>query len=135
LQIHKIETFLLLYSSSQTLWRCQRYKSLPHLLSDSNNDQHWYRRLGECVDWLPTLQKGFHERIILYLLGKSVADRINLVSTLKKWHSRSSTAVSMALTEIMAKVCGVSVCDLGEVKLERKCPNPIRKKQIGKIIH
>src|SRR5690554_5045581 len=63
---------------------------------------------GECVDWLPTLHKGFHERIIPYLIGKSVVDRIKLVSIVKKWHSRSATAVSMALTEIMAKTAKVS---------------------------
>ncbi|NOU88226.1 mandelate racemase/muconate lactonizing enzyme family protein [Paenibacillus sp. LMG 31460] len=77
---------------------------------------------GECVDWLPTLHKGFQERIIPYLIGKSVTDRITLVRTLKKWHSRSAAAVSMALTEIMAKTCSLSVCDLWGGKFREKVP-------------
>nr|WP_255724672.1 mandelate racemase/muconate lactonizing enzyme family protein [Shimazuella soli] len=67
---------------------------------------------GECIDWLPTLEKGFRERIIPFLVGKKITDRAHLVATIQKWHKRIAAGVSMALTEILAKVAGLSVCDL-----------------------
>lgn len=77
---------------------------------------------GECVDWLPTLHKGFQERIIPYLIGKSAADRNILIQTIKKWHARAASAVSMAVTEILAKACEISVIDLWGGKLREKVP-------------
>ncbi|MDQ0899028.1 MULTISPECIES: mandelate racemase/muconate lactonizing enzyme family protein [unclassified Paenibacillus] len=122
MQIHKIETFPLLYRLPKPYGDANGIKAYRtcYLIRITTNTgiEGW----GECVDWLPTLQKGFHERIIPYLIGKSVTDRSNLVSTLKKWHSRSSAAVSMALTEIMAKSCGISVCDLWGGKFREKVP-------------
>nr|WP_306812695.1 mandelate racemase/muconate lactonizing enzyme family protein [Paenibacillus soyae] len=77
------------------------------ILTDSGIDG-W----GECSDWLPTLQKGFEARIIPYLLGQDARERTRLVGEIAKWHKRSASAVSMALTEIFAKHSQVSVCQL-----------------------
>jgi D-galactarolactone cycloisomerase len=77
---------------------------------------------GECADWLPTLEKGFHDRIIPYLLGKKATDRIQIVTTIKKWNKRSASGISMALTEIVAKSAGLSVCDLWGGKLRDSIP-------------
>ncbi|NOU98708.1 mandelate racemase/muconate lactonizing enzyme family protein [Paenibacillus planticolens] len=120
--IRKIETFPLLYLLPKRYGDANGMKAyrtcyLIRITTDAGVEG-W----GECVDWLPTLHKGFQERIIPFLIGKSVADRITLVRTLKKWHSRSSAAVSMALTEIMAKTCYVSVCDLWGGKFREKVP-------------
>jgi L-alanine-DL-glutamate epimerase-like enolase superfamily enzyme len=112
LKIQKIETFPLFYNLPIPYGDANGIKSyrtsyLIRMTTDTGIEG-W----GECIDWLPTLHKGFHERIIPYLIGKSVADRNNLVQSIKKWHSRAASAISMAATEIMAKACGVTVCDL-----------------------
>jgi len=122
LHIQKIETFPLFYRLPKPYgdangMKMYRTSYLIRITADTGVEG-W----GECVDWLPTLHKGFQDRIIPYLIGKSVFDRTQLVRTLKKWHSRSAAAVSMALTEIMAEVCGVSVCDLWGGKLREKVP-------------
>lgn len=122
MQIRKIETFPLLYRLPKPYGDANGMKAYRTCYLIKITTDTGVEGWGECVDWLPTLHKGFHERIIPYLIGKSVADRISLVRTLKKWHSRSSAAVSMALTEIMAKICGVSVCDLWGGKFREIVP-------------
>jgi D-galactarolactone cycloisomerase len=67
---------------------------------------------GECIDWLPLLEKGFKERIIPFLVGKEATQRLQLVKTIKKWDQRAAAGVSMALTEIVATYAGLNVCDL-----------------------
>ncbi|EGL17678.1 MULTISPECIES: mandelate racemase/muconate lactonizing enzyme family protein [unclassified Paenibacillus] len=120
--IHKIETFPLFYRLPAAYGDANGIKSyrtnyLFRITTDTGVEG-W----GECVDWLPTLHKGFQERIIPYLIGKPIVDRSKLVLTLKKWHSRAATAVSMALTEILAKSSGLSVCDLWGGKYRDKVP-------------
>lgn len=77
---------------------------------------------GECSDWLPTLHKGFCERMIPYMIGKPVVNRSQLVLSLNKWHPRAAAAVSMALTEILAKSGGLSVCDFWGGKYREQVP-------------
>ncbi|MFS0838625.1 mandelate racemase/muconate lactonizing enzyme family protein [Paenibacillus sp. 1P03SA] len=120
--IHTIETFPLLYRLPAPYGDANGIKSyrtayLFRITTDTGVEG-W----GECVDWLPTLHKGFQERIIPYLTGKPVVERSKLVLTLKKWHSRAATAVSMALTEILAKSGGLSICDLWGGKYRDKVP-------------
>jgi L-alanine-DL-glutamate epimerase-like enolase superfamily enzyme len=122
MQIRKIETFPLFYRIPKPYGDANGIKSyrtcyLIRITTDTGIEG-W----GECADWLPTLHKGFHERIIPYLIGKSIFNRIIMVQVIKKWHSRAAAAVSMALTEIMAKTSGVSVCNLWGGKLRDKVP-------------
>nr|WP_206529423.1 mandelate racemase/muconate lactonizing enzyme family protein [Brevibacillus sp. SYP-B805] len=77
---------------------------------------------GEVIDWLPTLAVGFQDRIIPFLLGKPATERLHLVNTIKKWHQRSAAGVSMALTEIVAKKAGLSICELWGGKLHDYIP-------------
>ncbi|MBP1964103.1 mandelate racemase/muconate lactonizing enzyme family protein [Paenibacillus aceris] len=120
--IRKIDTFPLFYRLPKPYGDANGMKTyrtcyLIRITTDTGVEG-W----GECIDWLPTLHKGFKERIIPFLIGKRVADRNTIVWTLKKWHSRSSAAVSMALTEILAKIGNVSVCDLWGGKFREKVP-------------
>jgi D-galactarolactone cycloisomerase len=112
MQIERVETYPLLYRLTQPYGDangCKKYRAcyLIRIVTTSGADG-W----GEAVDWLPTLDKGFRERIIPYLIGKRVTDRLRLVEVISKWHQRSAAAVSMALTEITAKLAGLSVCEL-----------------------
>lgn len=120
--IRKIDTFPLLYHLPKPYGDANGLKAYRTCYLIRITTDLGVEGWGECVDWLPTLHKGFQERIIPYLIGKSVADRTILVRTLNKWHSRSATAVSMALTEIMAKTCHISVCDLWGGKVREKVP-------------
>ncbi|MDQ0058084.1 mandelate racemase/muconate lactonizing enzyme family protein [Paenibacillus harenae] len=115
--IRNIDTYPLYYSIAQPYGDANGIKSYRtafyiRITTDSGIDG-W----GECIDWLPTLQKGFDERIIPFLIGKKATERTRLVQTVAKWHSRAASAVSMALTEIFAKSCGISICDLWGGKL------------------
>ncbi|WP_368784386.1 hypothetical protein, partial [Acinetobacter baumannii] len=65
---------------------------------------------GECIDWLPMLEKGFQERMIPYLIGKNATNRTYIVNHIKKWNRRAAACVSMALTEIIAKHANLSIC-------------------------
>jgi len=112
LRIARIETFPLLYQLPKPYGDANGYKKyrtcfLFKIVTDTGIEG-W----GECIDWLPTLQKGFQERIIPYLIGKSAIERLPLVKTIKKWHQRAAAGVSMALTEITAKQANLSICDL-----------------------
>ncbi|PLT34516.1 mandelate racemase/muconate lactonizing enzyme family protein [Bacillus sp. V5-8f] len=122
MQIEKIETFPLLYKLSEPYGDANGYKKyrtcyLIRIITKSGIDG-W----GECIDWLPTLQVGFKERIIPYLIGKPATDRLQLVNTIKKWHQRAAAAVSMALTEIAAKYSNLNICDLWGGKYRDSIP-------------
>ncbi|TKI54709.1 mandelate racemase/muconate lactonizing enzyme family protein [Brevibacillus antibioticus] len=112
LQIERVETYPLLHRLSQAYGDANGYKRyrtsyLIRIITRAGIDG-W----GEIIDWLPTLHKGFCERIIPYLLGKQVDNRVAIVDVIGKWHQRSASGVSMALTEILAKAAGLSVCQL-----------------------
>lgn len=122
MQIERIETFPMLYPLSQPYGDANGYKKyrscyLIRIVTNSGIDG-W----GEVIDWLPTLDKGFQERIIPFLVGKRATDRLKLVNIVKKWHQRSAAGVSMALTEIAAKQAGMSVCELWGGKLHDHIP-------------
>ncbi|MFF0825586.1 mandelate racemase/muconate lactonizing enzyme family protein [Brevibacillus sp. NPDC003359] len=112
LQIERVETYPLFHRLSQAYGDANGYKRyrtsyLIRIITRSGIDG-W----GEIIDWLPTLHKGFCERIIPYLLGKQVDNRVAIVDVIGKWHQRLASGVSMALTEILAKAAGLSVCQL-----------------------
>ncbi len=77
---------------------------------------------GECVDWLPTIVKGFEDRIIPYLLGKSVADRQQLLRTVSQWHPRAAAGLSMAFSEIVAQHARISITDLWGGRWRHRIP-------------
>jgi len=121
-QIEHIETYPLLYELPRPYGDANGYKKyrtcyLIRIVTKSGLDG-W----GEIIDWLPTLDKGFRERIIPYLIGKQATQRLHLVKIIKKWHQRAAAGVSMALTEIAAKQAGMSVCDLWGGKLHERIP-------------
>ncbi|MFY0545303.1 mandelate racemase/muconate lactonizing enzyme family protein [Brevibacillus sp. H7] len=112
MQIERIETYPLLYRLQQPYGDANGYKKyrtcyLIRIITRSGVDG-W----GEIVDWLPTLHKGFVERIVPYLLGKQATAHLPLIDVVGKWHQRAAAGVSMALTEIVAKRAGLSVCEL-----------------------
>ncbi|MBN2983658.1 enolase C-terminal domain-like protein [Cohnella algarum] len=122
MRIHKVDCFPLFYRLPKPYGdangiKAYRSSFLVRLTSDSGVEG-W----GECSDWLPALQAGFRERIIPYLTGKPVADRAEWIRTIAKWHARAAAAVSMAATEMVAKSCGISVCELWGGKLRDKVP-------------
>lgn len=122
LLIRRIDTFPLYYAIPQPYGDAngiKSYRSAFYIrITTDSGLQGW----GECADWLPTLQQGFQDRIIPYLIGKNANDRTKLVRTIAKWHARSASAVSMALTEIFAKSCGKSVSELWGGKQREKVP-------------
>ncbi|USG67582.1 mandelate racemase/muconate lactonizing enzyme family protein [Brevibacillus ruminantium] len=122
MQIARVETFPLLHRLSQPYGDANGYKKYRSCFLIRITTQSGLEGWGEAVDWLPTLEKGFVERITPYLLGKMATNRLDLVATIAKWHQRSATAVSMALTEILAKKAGVSLCDLWGGALHEKIP-------------
>ncbi|GED70646.1 putative isomerase YitF [Brevibacillus reuszeri] len=122
MQIERVETYPLLHRLSQAYGDANGYKRyrtsyLIRVITRSGIDG-W----GEVIDWLPTLDKGFRERIVPYLLGKQASNRIALVDVISKWHQRSAAGVSMALTEIAAKSAGMSVCELWGGKIHSTIP-------------
>jgi D-galactarolactone cycloisomerase len=122
MQIERVETYPLLYRLPQAYGDANGYKRyrtsyLFRLITRSGADG-W----GEVVDWLPTLDRGFRERIIPFLMGKQATDRLAIVQVVGKWHQRSAAGISMALTEIVAKASGLSVCDLWGGPIHRSIP-------------
>ncbi|WP_232698406.1 mandelate racemase/muconate lactonizing enzyme family protein [Brevibacillus daliensis] len=110
--IERIDTYPCLYELPTPYGDANGYKKYRSCylikITTCSGIEGW----GECIDWLPTLDVGFRERIIPYLIGKNATDRIKVSKVIKKWHQRAATAVSMALTEIMAKATGLFVCQL-----------------------
>ncbi len=122
LTIERIETYPLLYQLKQPYGDANGYKKyrsthLVRIITRSGLDG-W----GECVDWLPTLEAGFRERLIPFLLGKLATDRLQLVQVIEKWHRRAAASVSMALTEIVAKWARLSVSELWGGARHRQIP-------------
>jgi D-galactarolactone cycloisomerase len=122
LKIKNVETFPLLYKLPVPYGDANGYKKYRSCFLFKITTDSGIEGWGECADWLPTLEKGFHDRIIPYLLGKKATDRIQIVTTIKKWNKRSASGISMALTEIVAKSAGLSVCDLWGGKLRDSIP-------------
>lgn len=110
--IDRIETFPCLYRVSKPYGDANGLKKYRSCYVIKITTRSGYEGWGEVIDWLPTLDIGFRERIIPYLLGKEATDRSRLVKTIHQWHQRSAAGVSMALTEIVAKKAGLSVCEL-----------------------
>ncbi|MGO0062043.1 mandelate racemase/muconate lactonizing enzyme family protein [Brevibacillus fluminis] len=122
LTIERVETYPLLYRLQEPYGDANGYKQyrscyLIRVITIDGVDG-W----GECIDWLPTVDVGFHKRIIPFLIGKNAANRLALTGAIKKWHQRAATAVSMALTEIVAKWAGISVCELWGGRLHEQIP-------------
>ncbi|WP_027416980.1 mandelate racemase/muconate lactonizing enzyme family protein [Aneurinibacillus terranovensis] len=112
MQIEKVETFPLLYKLSKPYGDANGFKKYRTCFLLRITTKSGIEGWGECIDWLPTLDKGFHDRIIPFLIGKQATDRTKLVKIIKKWHQRAAAGVSMALTEIVAKKARLSICDL-----------------------
>ncbi|GAX90220.1 mandelate racemase/muconate lactonizing enzyme family protein [Effusibacillus lacus] len=120
--IERIDTFPLLYQLPQPYGDANGYKKYRSCYLFRITTRSGIEGWGEIIDWLPTLDKGFRERIIPCLLGKKATDRLHLVKTVKKWHQRTAAGVSMALTEIVAKSAGLSVTDLWGGAWREKVP-------------
>ncbi|WP_139489930.1 mandelate racemase/muconate lactonizing enzyme family protein [Brevibacillus dissolubilis] len=120
--IERIETFPLLHECSRPYGDANGYKKYRSCYLIRITTKSGYQGYGECIDWLPTLEKGFQERIIPYLIGKRATDRTNLTKIIKKWHMRSAAAVSMALTEIIAQKAGLHITDLWGGKIHDTVP-------------
>lgn len=122
MQIERVETYPLLYRLPEAYGDANGYKRyrttyLIRVITRSGIDG-W----GEILDWLPTLHVGFQQRIAPFLIGKKATDRRGIIEVVKKWHQRSAAGVSMALTEIVAKQTGLSVCELWGGKVHGKIP-------------
>lgn len=112
MKIDRIETFPCLYQVPKPYGDANGWKKYRTCYLIKITTRSGYTGWGECIDWLPTLEKGFQERIIPYLLGKDVTDHHQLVKVLQKWHRRAAAGVSMAFTEILAQKARLSVCEL-----------------------
>jgi len=112
LRIVNVETFPLMYPLQQPYGDANGYKTFRSSFLFKITTHSGITGWGECVDWLPTLTRGFEDKIIPYLIGKQATNRFQLVQQIKKWHQRSAAGVSLALTEIVAKFSGVSITDL-----------------------
>jgi D-galactarolactone cycloisomerase len=111
-KIERVDIFPLFYPLDEPYGDANGYKKYRTCLLLRVTTKSGITGWGECIDWLPTLEKGFRERIIPFLIGKKATDRLHIVQIIKKWHQRAATGVSMALTEIVAKSSNLSVCDL-----------------------
>lgn len=122
MQIERVETYPLLHRLTKPYGDANGYKKYRSCYLLKITTRSGIEGWGEIIDWLPTLDKGMKERIIPYLIGKQATDRLQLVKIIKKWHQRAAAGVSMALTEIVAKKAGLSVCDLWGGKFHRHIP-------------
>jgi D-galactarolactone cycloisomerase len=122
LRIERIETYPLLHKITKPYGDANGFKKYRTCYLIKIVTQSGIEGWGECIDWLPTLEIGFQERIIPYLIGKNAANRSQLVKVIKKWHQRAAAGVSMALTEILAKKAGLSICDLWGGKWHESIP-------------
>lgn len=110
--ITHVDIYPLMYPLKQPYGDANGYKKYRSSFIFRITTQSGITGWGECSDWLPTLVKGFEGRIIPYLIGKQATDRVQIIQHIQKWHKRAGAAVSMALTEIVAKFGGLSICDL-----------------------
>ncbi|BCJ86692.1 mandelate racemase/muconate lactonizing enzyme family protein [Effusibacillus dendaii] len=112
MEIAKVDTFPLLYRLTHPYGDANGYKKYRSCFLIRITTRSGIEGWGEVIDWLPVLEKGFRERIIPFLIGKKATDRLSLVKIIKKWHQRSASGVSQALTEIAAKSAGFSICEM-----------------------
>ncbi|SEN13729.1 mandelate racemase/muconate lactonizing enzyme family protein [Lihuaxuella thermophila] len=112
MEISKIDTFPLFCRLTKPYGDANGYKYYRSCYLFRITTQSGIEGWGEVVDWLPTLDVGFRERIIPFLIGKKATQKNKLVHVIKKWNQRIASGVSMALTEIIAKSSRLSVCDL-----------------------
>ena len=112
MNIARIDTFPLFYPLKQPYGDANGIKHYRSCFLFRITTQSGIVGWGECVDWLPALTKGFEDRIIPYLIGKSALNRLQLVEHIRRWHQRAAAGVSMALTEIAARYSRLSICDL-----------------------
>lgn len=122
MKIVKIETYPLLHKLTAPYGDANGYKYYRSCYLIRIFTQSGYSGWGEVIDWLPTLDYGFRERIIPYLIGKDAMNYTELVTTIAKWHKRSATGVSMALTEILAQAADRSICELWGGALHTQIP-------------
>ncbi|MFA5535919.1 MAG: mandelate racemase/muconate lactonizing enzyme family protein [Bacillota bacterium] len=122
MKISLVETFPLYYPLKQPYGDANGYKQYRSCFLIRITTQSGLSGWGECTDWLPALMVGFEKQIIPFLLGKKALDQAQLVQYIKKWHLRSASAVSMALTEIAANFSGLSICDLWGGKFRSEIP-------------
>jgi D-galactarolactone cycloisomerase len=120
--IQQIETYPLFFRLQEPYGDANGYKHYRTCYLFRIRTQSGVDGWGECIDWLPTLEQGFRNRIIPFLIGKKITDRSKLVATIQKWHGRIAAGVSMALTEILAKQAGLHVCDLWGGARRKKIP-------------
>ncbi len=120
--IKQVDTFPLLYRLPQPYGDANGYKKYRTCCLFRLRTESGLEGWGECVDWLPTLELGFRERIVPFLIGKAATNRRPLVKIINKWHQRIATGVSMALTEIAAKAAGLSICDLWGGRWQAQVP-------------
>lgn len=112
MRIDRIETFPCLYRVPKPYGDANGLKKYRSCYLIKITTHSGYTGWGECIDWLPTLEKGFRERIIPFLIGKEATDHNQLIQVVSKWHKRAATAVSMALMEILAQKARLSICEL-----------------------
>lgn len=112
MKIVKVETYPLLYRLTEPYGDANGFKKYRSCFLIKVVTESGIEGWGECIDWLPTLQYGFQQRIIPFLVGKDCTNRTQLVDVIKKWHERSAAAVSMALTDIIAKYANLHICEL-----------------------
>ncbi|WCK56731.1 mandelate racemase/muconate lactonizing enzyme family protein [Aneurinibacillus sp. Ricciae_BoGa-3] len=112
MQIERIDTFPLLHKLTKAYGDANGYKRYRTCflirITTKSGVQGW----GECIDWLPALEQVFQYRITPYLLGKKATDRLTVVKEASRWNKRAAAGVSMALTDIVAKAAGLSLCNL-----------------------
>jgi len=122
MEIAKVETYPMIHKLREYYGDANGYKKYrtSYLIKITTIDgvEGW----GESVDWLPTLEKGFIERIVPYLIGKQANHRTKLCQHISKWNQRAAVGVSMALTEIIAKYANLSICDLWGGSLRERVP-------------
>lgn len=111
-EICKVDTFPLFYRLIKPYGDANGYKNYRSCYLFRITTKSGIEGWGEVVDWLPTLDLGFRERIIPFLIGKKATQKNQLIHVIKKWNQRIASGVSMALTEIIAKSSGLTICDL-----------------------
>lgn len=122
LEIQSVETFPLYVPLREPYGDANGYKSYRSSFVIRIQSRSGLEGWGECAGWLPVLEKVFKEHIIPFLLGKKSTDRMELVKKVRKWYPGAAAGVSMALTEILAKMAGVHVCDVWGGMSRRKIP-------------
>jgi D-galactarolactone cycloisomerase len=109
--ITSVETYPLYYRLPVPYGDANGYKRYRSLFLIRIQTAYGLSGWGECSDWLPTLHIGFRDRIIPFLLGRTILDRSLIEKTVAKWHRRAAAAVSMALADLAAKAADISLCE------------------------